>query len=133
LGGVHIILAPASHDLDKYISVWRMKLLIHVEKRFVKDAERWSGFKTERGHIRLYDPYDMRDYYNNPTKFGYFKYPKKYIGSTFKNVEVLSSEQLEQYSLLKYNAMKSKYHDAGKETPKTLSEDIINDIVEQYR
>lgn len=133
LGGVHIICAPASHDLDKYITMWRMKLLIHVDKRFSQDKERWSGFKTERGHIRIYDPHDMISFFTNPQKMGYYKYPKKYIPSTFKNIEVLSDADLAAYNQAKYDAMKAKYHEADEDTPKSLSKDVINSIVEQCR
>lgn len=109
---VHIILAPAFHDLDKYIILWRMALLIHCEKNYKQDKESDTGVKLYRGQFKVYINsgkakkslklcYDMKDY----------SYPYKYeVFSVWSNKEVFPTFMLEKYDKMKYEATIRKYY-----------------------
>ena len=109
---VHIIAAPAFHDLDKYICDWRMKFLIHMHKWYDEDKNRYSGYKLARGKYTMY----MNDnYLKTSYKFPY-SYPKRWetIGR-FNNIEVFTPEELERYEEQKDVNMEKKYHSKSEE------------------
>jgi hypothetical protein len=111
-GGVHILLLPASHDLKKYLTMWRMKLLVHTVKRKELDEERWSKYKTTRGIIKIFDPHDMKQQYHMHGSKGFgYQYSKKYKLTNFKNIEVLSESDLKKYNEMKESRMQEKYSD----------------------
>jgi len=104
---VHIIAAPAFHDIDKYITDWRMKFLLHTHKWYEPDNTRNSGYRLARGKYTMYmnDDY-LKDSYKYP-----YKYPRRWetIGQ-YNNVEVFTKEELKRYEDNKDVNLKKKYH-----------------------
>jgi len=109
---VHIIALPAYHDLDKYIVLWRMKFLIHVQKWFEADEQNKSGFKLSRGKYKMYmnDKF-LKDCYKYP-----YAYPKRWeTKGQFTNVEVLDKEELKRYEDKKDANIEERYHSKNEE------------------
>lgn len=112
LGQVHILLCPAFHDLDKYIILWRMGLLIHFNKNYKPDEESETGVSLFRGEYKvfinssagrkaLYTCYDMRQY----------SYPYKWeVRGIWSNKEVFTPEQIEAYEEKKNDSTIKKYY-----------------------
>lgn len=109
---VHIIAAPAFHDIDKYITDWRMKCLVHMHKWYEEDTERKSGYSMQRGKYTLYmnDEY-LKDSYKYP-----YRYPKRWetIG-VYSNIEVFTKAELDRYEKMKDVNMEKKYHSKSAE------------------
>jgi len=100
----HIIVLPAYHDLDKYVVNWRAKFVINVQKYFVPDSKKDSGFSLKRGEYKVYmaDNY-LRDSYHYP-----YRYPKKYeFQGKFDNTEVIN---VVEYEKKKDENLDEKYH-----------------------
>lgn len=106
LGQVHIILAPAYHDLDRYLIMWRMQLLIHFEKNHIVNEDNDSGFQAKRGQYFLYT-------YKKGLNICYYKqydYPRKYEERNWwSNKEVFSESELKAYDDKKEAATVEKY------------------------
>jgi len=101
---IHLIALPAFHELDKNIVLWRAKLLIHVDKYFVEDSTKESGFGLKRGDYRVY----LMDQYLKKCYLYPYSYPKKYeFTGQFKPVEVID---LSQYESKKDDNLELKYH-----------------------
>ena len=109
---VHIICAPAFHDIDKYIINWRMKFVIHMHKWYEEDKNNKSGYKLARGKYTMYmnDDY-IKDSYRYP-----YRYPRRWeTKGTYGNVEVFSDEELQRYEDKKDDNMMIKYHSTHEE------------------
>lgn len=104
---VHLIALPAYHDLDRYISNWRMKAVVHLHKWYENDDKKFSGYKLSRGKYTFYmnDDY-LKDSYNYP-----YRYPRRWetIGR-FNNIETFSKNELKRYEDKKDENMEIKYH-----------------------
>lgn len=104
----HIICAPAFHDIDPNTAKWRMNFLIHMLKqREATDDRRYkSGERLDRGEFKAYqNKSELIRAYNNP-----YSYPDEYqVRGRFKDVEVLSDEELERYREQKREEMRSKF------------------------
>jgi hypothetical protein len=116
---VHIICLPAFHDLDRYISLWRMKFVTNINKWYEPDKTKTSGFKLARGKYYLYmnDVY-LKDSYHYP-----YKYPRRWetIGQ-FNDIEVFSEEELKEYENKKDTNIMKKYHSSSEEEELTKTE-----------
>lgn len=112
---VHIILLPAFHDLDNYISQWRMKYLIHCTARYSnKDAgtnnpaDNWQLIKGE--YYLFPSDNNLMKFISNPQKYGRYNYPtSKHKAYIFRKNEVLSAEALEAYNKKKAEFRQKKY------------------------
>jgi len=105
---VHILLIPASHDLDNYVVLWRMALLINVKAFNILDKNSEIGYDFKRGDFVLYSRKKMRPYYvNYLLRYKYPHYEPKFDCGTFKPDEVLSDP--EAYDLKKNKFTIEKY------------------------
>jgi hypothetical protein len=126
---VHIILLPAIHDLDTYITMWRMSILIHHLKLHVKDKTSKSGYRLVRGYFRLYENNkDLQRVIFNKSKFGYYSYPKECLYTRkIKFVEVFDNENINKYKELKAKKRKEKY-DMGENKQMVQRDILINEL-----
>lgn len=110
---IHIILLPAFHDLDSYVVLWRMDLLIHLEKYHVADLKSDIGWRLVLGDYKVFDNNNvLKKFYN----FKY-NYPKNYsIKDKFSNFEVL--EDFESYEIKKSLYTVKKYSQEEEEDVK---------------
>lgn len=128
LGQVHIILAPAFHDLDKYLVLWRMSVLIHCVKNYKQDKNSDTGVSLFRGEYKAFinaaggkkalsTCWDMKNY----------TYPHKWeVHALWPSKEVFTPEQLERYGADKFEATLNKYYsaEANKEKEKQEKEEL---------
>jgi hypothetical protein len=104
---IHILCIPAFHDLDKYITLWRMKFVVNIKKWFEESTKNKSGYKLARGRYKLYmnDNY-LKDSYNYP-----YKYPLRWTTTgEFSRFEVFSPSEILRYDNKKDDNMMVKYH-----------------------
>lgn len=116
---VHIIAAPAYHDLDRNVITWRCKGVVHLHKWFEEDSTTKSGYRLKRGSYTFYmnDENLIRQY-----EYPYF-YPKHYeVKDSFSNVEVFTVEELKRYEDKKDVNMEKKYHSKYEEEEMTQYE-----------
>jgi len=147
---VHIILAPAFHDIDSYIVKWRMSFCIHVLKKFIKvDSE--LGWDLKKGDYVIFDRKQLVPFHEfRHLKYKYPEYEPTDI-CQFKNVEALKdineyNEKKDFFTNKKYmaifedknkvDAAKQKKEDF-KERNKNLVEDRLagmayKDIARKY-
>lgn len=95
---IHILVLPSFHDLDRYITRWRMKYLIHMKKIIIGDKQRISGKRFMKGAYRLFTIQQLRKQMNNLVRD--FSYPRKAFidnDKPFGFFEVLSDEELKIY------------------------------------
>jgi DNA modification methylase len=107
----HIILLPAIHDLDSYISIWRMKILIHKLVGHQHSVKTRSGYKMVRGYFRVYEnSRNLQQVLHNRQKFGYYAYPRepKY-NAKIKYSEVFNKEEMDMYLKKKAKERAAKY------------------------
>jgi len=109
---VHIIVLPAIHDLDTYISLWRMSLLIRSLKGHRKSKKSNSGWKLVRGYGYVYENNkDLQKVLFNRKKHGYYSYPRpKYIFN-MPDQEPFTNDELERYKNKKAEKRAEKYSD----------------------
>jgi hypothetical protein len=107
----HIILLPAIHDLENYVSIWRMKLLVHTLLGHKTSKTSRSGYEMVRGYFKIYENSQyLQQVLHNRQKFGYYAYPKnfKYSGK-FRFKEVFTSEEMKMYLQKKAKERAAKY------------------------
>jgi hypothetical protein len=111
---VHIIILPAIHDLETYITFWRMKLLIHKLLGHTKDNNMMSGYKLVRGYFKVYENNkNLQQVLYNRAKFGYYTYPKDYkYMRKIKFKEIFSEEELKKYKDKKAKERRKKYDES---------------------
>lgn len=113
---IHIIVLPAIHDLDSYISIWRMKLLIHKLLGRGKSETSRSGSKLVRGYFKVFDNNkDLQQVMFNKAKYGSYAYPRdcNYVRK-IKYKQVFTDEELKAYKLKKAAERRAKYQSAKK-------------------
>lgn len=117
---IHVLLLPAYHDLDKYMAIWRVKLVIKVIKSRIADKDRESGKKIQRGHYALYSPDELREYYFRQSTFGYYRYPAPTVKGAFPAFEPL--EDISGYERKKeeFRQKKAEALDENKKEEKQL-------------
>ena len=108
---IHIIVLPAIHDLDSYISIWRMRLLIHKLLGHGKSDRTRSGYKLVRGFFKVYDNNkDLQQVMYNKAKYGSYAYPRDYKYSRkIKYTQVFTDEELKNYKMKKAAERRVKY------------------------
>lgn len=100
---VHIICVPAYHDLASYVVRWRMRMLFHFKKNYVKNTVNPDGMKLmKRGDFKLFTKFANINYeFENRT----YKYPKGFDDwNWWSNKEVFTPAQV-----LAYNDKKDAY------------------------
>lgn len=112
---IHIIILPAVHDLDSYISIWRMSLLIHHLK-FHIPAKSIGGYQLVRGYFRAYEnSQDLQRVIHNKARFGNYAYPKSYkYQRKISTSEVFTESELKKYNDKKAAKRKEKYKEVKK-------------------
>lgn len=97
---IHLLAAPAFHDIDKNVFMWRMRLLIHTEKKHVVDKSSPTGFKLKRGTFKAY----MKNRALIDAYFGKIRYlyPKKCeFSGTFDNNDPIDENLYREKKALK--------------------------------
>jgi len=115
---VHIVLAPAFHDIDRNIILWRLNMLFHTIKAWSKNKASPSGVKLRRGGFKLYTKKkDIQRQYEFP-----YNYPKNSESQGFWSpLEVFTEEQVQQYKDKKTASTTDKYG-----TEKKLEDDTAH-------
>lgn len=87
MGQVHFILLPAYHDLHKYVVLWRMVFVIHMQKEFVENAKVSGGYEPRLGAYRLFpNDHKLQECFFKP-----YTYPAQWdVRDRFGNVEVMT-------------------------------------------
>lgn len=113
---IHILVLPAMHDLDSYIGLWRLNLVLHVLKYRKSDEAQDSGYKMVRGTYLTYSPEEMQGYIHKQFRYGKYAYPSRERTQyqTFTDYEVL--EDLEAYKQKKAEKRAAKEQDEEKES-----------------
>ena len=113
---VHIILLPAIHDLDSYVAIWRMRLLIHKLMGHVKDTSMRSGYRLLRGYFKVFEnTRDLQRVLYNKARYGYYAYPKEFkYRRKIKHTQVLTDEELKKYKQKKAVERRKKYDTKSK-------------------
>lgn len=99
---IHFLVLPSFHDLDRYITRWRMKFLIHMYKRRVRAHDRGCGMKFIKGYYQLFTIGQLRKNMNNLVKN--FTYPRQAHcegDRPFPFLEVLSKDEMIMYERMK--------------------------------
>lgn len=122
-GHIHLIALPAFHDLDSYISTWRMSFLVNVRKFFnIKEVDGVPVADLVLGTYRVYlnDSKLKAMYYH---KMRYI-YPKKstFTGK-FANESVLDEQLYEEKKAAK---RKEKFELKDDKETKKASDMIVN-------
>jgi len=132
---VHIILLPAIHDLDSYVSMWRMHLLIHCIKRHIPDPTSDVGCKVVRGEFKVYEnTKELQQVINNKQKYGYYAYPKypKYVRK-FKDTEPFTPQEIKEYEEKKAGKRRTKYQDMEKKRKLTRNEQHLYNLIKHLQ
>jgi len=119
---VHIIILPAIHDLDTYITMWRMAMLINTIKYHGKSKTSMSGYELIRGYFKIYENNkDLQRVIFNKARYGHYSYPwDAKIMSKFYNSEVFTTKELKQYMDKKQIKRVEKYKEEEKKVDKGL-------------
>ena len=117
----HILLLPAIHDLENYITMWRMSLLIHKIKAHKKNKKRRSGYSLMRGYFKVYEnSKHLQQVIFNKAKYGYYAYPNIYkYRRKMLNTEPFTEKELKEYKNKKAEKRKEKYTEQENKKPKT--------------
>jgi len=127
---VHIILLPAVHDLENYITMWRMSLLIHKIKGHRKNNQRRSGYSLLRGYFKVFQNCKhLQQVIFNRTKYGYYAYPQipKYRAKMI-DAEPFTEKELTQYKNLKAAKRKEKYAEEEKKISNELKTSYTKEL-----
>ena len=116
---IHIIILPAIHDLDSYISIWRMTFLIHHLKVHIKSNVTRSGYRLVHGYFKVYDNgKDLQNVIFKKHKYGYYSYPFDYkYRRKITSKEAFNDTELNKYKLKKAEKRKAKYEEVEKISP----------------
>lgn len=111
LGQVHIILAPAFHDLDKYLVMWRMSALIHCVKNYTQDEKSETGVTLFRGEYKCFiNSAGGKKALNTCWEMKSYTYPHQWeTRGRWPSKEVFTPIQLEAYENKKFGATVNKY------------------------
>lgn len=91
IGGCHFILLPKFHDLQKYVVLHRMMLLISLRKEYRPNRNLLGGQELILGGYKVY-PNDaaLHSAYFNP-----YSYPRQWaVQDRFSNVEIMTPKGL---------------------------------------
>ena len=70
---VHKIILPAFHDVDTSIVMWRQRLIIHVDKEYIKSKKTPTGYTLKRGLFRCFinNKFLKWAYFNSKIRYSY--------------------------------------------------------------
>lgn len=112
---IHIILCPAVHDIDYYVSIWRMSLLIHTMKLHKKDKKSQSGYRLLRGYYRIYaNDKEFKERLFNPMKYGRYTYGRYRYQGFMRYNEVFEELEYNAYEQKKREQRMEKYKEKEK-------------------
>jgi hypothetical protein len=83
------IVLPCFFDLDKYVSLWRSRALIHI----------YTGDNMERGYFSFYNSERKKDLYVYGKKFYSYKMPGPNFRGRFANQYVVDKDKYKQKKL----------------------------------
>jgi len=107
---VHIIVLPAIHDLESYVTNWRMGLFIHHLKTHGFQKGTLSGYKLVRGYFKVFNKKALQKVIMNSKKYGYYSYPRNYrYRRKFLDTEPFTDKQLAAYKKKKAEKRAEKY------------------------
>jgi len=131
LGQVHIILAPAFHDLDKYLILWRMALLMHCIKNYVTDEDSETGVRLYRGEYKVFiNSAGGRKALSYVFENRGYLYPNQYeVHSRWPSKEVFTEDEVAEYEKRKFGATMKKYHIEDKQKEE---EEELEKIQQEY-
>lgn len=135
LGQVHIILAPAFHDLDKYLVLWRMSILIHCVKNYKQDEESPTGVSLYRGEYKAFiNAAGGKKALNTCWEMKNYTYPHAWeVHAMWPGTEVFTPEQLERYEKKKFNATLNKYYSEEEDKEaKKKEEEELKKVAQEY-
>lgn len=135
LGQVHIILAPAFHDLDKYLVLWRMSILIHCVKNYKQDPESETGVSLYRGEYKAFvNAAGGKKALNTCWEMKNYTYPHAWeVHAMWPSTEVFTSEQLERYEKKKFNATLNKYYSEEEDAElKKKEEEALKKVSQEW-
>ncbi len=109
----HIIILPAFHDIDKYIILWRTKLLLHCIKEITREG------KIQRGHFKNYPLNDNVMYCWDEGRYRYPHWnPKKYGGYEDRFSKEEAFHDIDKLIDIQKKSMEEKYINEGKKENK---------------
>jgi len=113
---VHIITLPAVHDLESYITTWRMTMLLHHLKIHKKDETSKSGWRLVRGFFRVYKANrHLQAVIHNRQKYGWYAYPKiQEYRRKFMDCDPFSQEEYDNYETKKHQKRLATYTELRK-------------------
>ena len=131
LGQIHIIIAPAFHDLDKYLIMWRMQVLFHTVKNYSEDKKSETGVSLLRGEYKVFiNAAGGKKALSYVFENRGYQYPHRYeVHARWPAKEVFTTEELKAYEKGKFEATIKKYH-LEDEKQKELEE--MEKVQQQY-
>jgi len=126
---VHIIVLPAYHDLDSNIALWRLSMVIHMQKEWIQDEKielgghelRLGGFRAFANNEKLKMCYQWKGY----------RYPNEYLcRDRFKHAEVLSDRGMINYEEKKQFFIKLKY---AEDKPQKDTHEECKRVIEAFK
>lgn len=134
---VHIIILPAIHDLENYITMWRMSLLLHHLKVHVKSTTIPSGWRLVRGFFEVYKADRNLQYYiNNKQKYGYYAYPMEYhYRRSFLDCDPFDEAEYKKYKDKKAKKRQEKYVEtkSASEIAREKREQVWKTVYDNYK
>jgi len=130
----HIICVPAYHDLNPYISEWRMRACIHFKKSYFKNAA--GEFVMRHGEYKLYCDLEGLRFHS---RFRDYKYPNNYDAWSYWSAkEVFNDEDLKHYNVKKeFFARLEEDSEIQKfsfsEKSKKSISDVARDVIHTYQ
>jgi deoxyadenosine/deoxycytidine kinase len=113
---VHIILLPAIHDLDSYVSIWRMHMLIRM-LRIHKYMATEQTYRLDRGHFRIYsNNTELQKCMHNKNKYGYYAYPSPKYNGKMGDYEPFTDIEIAEYEKKKAEERSKKYVESDEES-----------------
>lgn len=135
MGQVHIIIAPAFHDIDKYVILWRMNMLIHAVKNYEPSKKTETGVKLKRGEFKVFlNNAPGKKALSTCWEMKNYTYPHKWeIHAWWPSVCVLTEEQVKQYEKRKFSATMDKYFKEEEEKEQAeADEKELNNTKQEY-
>ncbi len=95
------IVMPSFFDVDKYVAIWRSRVLIHV----------YTGKNFQRGHFSFYNMERKKDLYVNGKRFYNYYKPSPNFRGRFTNAYVVNEKEyreMKRESLLRQQTEEDK-------------------------
>jgi len=126
---VHIILAPAFHDLDKNLVLWRRNCIFHTIKKYKKKG---GSYRLQRGEYKLFtNTQHIAGVYLRSNAF--YSYPQKCEDhNSWSSVEVFNAKDLQAYNDKKYKFTLQKYADNSEQNKLDKDTKVTTDLVPSH-